>query len=59
MTADFWEGRRPTLMFPRAIVYTTADRPRFIVPNKYPSGLIGVGVRLWGRKLLSVQWARP
>jgi hypothetical protein len=43
----------------RAVIYTTADRPSFIVPNRYPSGLIGVAIRIGRRRLLSIVWRNP
>jgi hypothetical protein len=43
----------------RVLVYTTANRPPFIVPNRYPGGLIGIGIRVGRRRLLSIVWRKP
>ena len=48
------------LMIPRAVVCTATERPPLVIPNVYyGSQLIGVGIRLAGRRYLSIQWARP
>lgn len=43
----------------RVVVYTTAERPPLVVPNRYPSGLIGVAIRVGRRRLLSIVWRKP
>lgn len=45
---------------PRVVVCTAAERPPVVFPNVYyGSQVIGLCVRLRGRRYLSVVWARP
>lgn len=47
------------LRWPSLLIYRAAVSRRFaILPNRYPSGLIGIAVQV-GHRVFSLRWARP